>query len=401
MSSNINAPVAYIKHDVGMRNHRKVRVLRQKFSHMGYAVWCYLLETLAGKEGFAVPFDEVEQEILAVDFGVDVQELRDVVEACVRLRLLTLKDGLLQSDTLIERLGNVLDSRQKMSEAGKLGAERRWGSNSNPIATLSDPNSNPNGDPIATLCQPHSNPIATLSDPNSNPNGDPMEKPLDPNGNPNGHPIEKSTDPNGNPIATLCDPNGTLMGSNSRVEKSRVEKSIDNSSSSSSACVHERERVCERVREAWDAALGGKLTKLKSLTRNRAELVESALGEIEPDVSKWGDLAAELFARVGESSFLLDKGKGWMPTFEWVFESSERVQQILEGQYAESYGPAQPKGVKRQALQARGSVPVYRDADHWSEEHRRGKTFDELTEREQDLLRQLNPGKYPPKEAAK
>ena len=389
MSSNINAPVAYIKHDVGMRNHRKVRVLRQKFGHMGYAVWCYLLETLAGKEGFAVSFDEVEQEILAVDFGVEVQELRDVVAACVRLRLLTLKDGLLQSDTLIERLGNVLDSRQKMSEAGKLGAERRWGSNSNPIATLSDPNSNPNGDPMEK-------PL----DPNGNPNGDPMEKPLDPNGNPNGHPIEKSTDPNGNPIATLCDPNGTLMGSNSRVEKSRVEKSIDNSSSSS-ACVHERDRVCERVRETWDAILGGKLTKLKSLTRNRTELVERALMEIEPDASKWGDLAAELFARVGESSFLLDKGKGWMPSFEWVFESAERVQQILEGQYAESYGPAQPKGAKRQAPQTRGGVPVYRDADHWSEEHRRGKTFDELSEREQDLLRQLNPGKYPPKEEAK
>ena len=393
MSSNINAPVAYIKHDVGMRNHRKVRVLRQKFGHMGYAVWCYLLETLAGKEGFAVPFDEVEQEILAVDFGVQVQELRDVVEACVRLRLLTLKDGLLQSETLIERLGNVLDSRQKMSEAGKLGAERRWGSNSNPIATLSDPN----GTPIATLCQPHSNPIATLSDPNGNPNGNPTEKPLDPNGTPNGHPIEKPTDPNGTPIATLCDPNGTLMGSNSRVEKSRVK----NNSSSSSACVYERERVCECVREAWNAALGDKLPKLKSLTRNRAELVERALGEIEPDASKWGDLAAELFARVGESSFLLDKGKGWMPTFEWVFDSAERVQQILEGQYAESYGQSQPKGVKRQSLQARGGVPVYRDADHWSEEHRRGKTFEELSEREQDLLRQLNPGKYPPKEEAK
>ena len=393
MSSNINAPVAYISHDVGMRNHRKVRVLRQKFGHMGYAVWCYLLETLAGKEGFSVPFDEVEQEILAVDFGVEVQELRDVVDTCVRLRMLTLKNGLLRSDTLIDRLCIVLDARQKMSEAGKLGAERRWGGNSSAIAPLSDPN----GNPIATPCQPHSNPIATPSDPNGDPSGNPMEKPLDPNGNPNGNPMAKTPNPNGNPIATPSDPNGTLMGSNGKEKKSKVK---NNSSSSSSACVYERERVCERVRETWDAILGGKLTKLKSLTRNRAELVESALGEIEPDVSKWGDLAAELFARVGESSFLLDKGKGWMPTFEWVFESSERVQQILEGQYAESYGPAQPKGAKRQAPQARGGVPVYRDADHWSEEHRRGKTFDELTEREQDLLRQLNPGKYPPKEEA-
>ena len=185
------------------------------------------------------------------------------------------------------------------------------------------------------------------------------------------------------------------MAPDGKEKKSKVK---NNSSSSSSACVYERERECERVREAWDAQLGDKLPKLKSLTRNRAELVESALMEIEPDVSKWGDLAEELFARVGESSFLLDKSKGWMPTFEWVFDSSERVQQILEGQYAESYGQSQPKGAKRQAPQARGGVPVYRDADHWSEEHRRGKTFDELSEREQDLLRQLNPGKYPPKE---
>ena len=349
MSSNINAPVAYISHDVGMRNHRKVRVLRQKFGHMGYAVWCYLLETLAGKEGFAMPFDEVEQEILAVDFCVEVQELRDIVEACVRLRLLTLKDGLLRSDTLIDRLCIVLEARQKKVESGKLGAERRWGGN---------------GTAIAPLCDPNGTAITPLSS------------------------------PNGTAIAPLCDPNGTLMAPDGKVKYSKVK----NNSSSSSACVHERERVCERVREAWDAALGDKLPKLKSLTRNRAELVERALMEIEPDASKWGDLAAELFARVGESSFLLDKGKGWMPTFEWVFESSERVQQILEGQYAESYGPAQPKGAKRQAPQTRGGVPVYRDADHWSEEHRRGKTFDELTEREQDLLRQLNPGKYPPKE---
>ena len=395
MSSNINAPVAYISHDVGMRNHRKVRVLRQKFGHMGYAVWCYLLETLAGKEGFAMPFDEVEQEILAVDFCVEVQELRDIVEACVRLRLLTLKDGLLRSDTLIDRLCIVLEARQKKVESGKLGAERRWGGNSTAIAPLCDPN----GTAITPLSRPNSTAITPLSRPNgtaitplSRPNG----TAITPLSRPNGTAITPLSRPNGTAIAPLCDPNGTLMAPDGKVKYSKVK----NNSSSSSACVHERERVCERVREAWDAALGGKLTKLKSLTRNRAELVESALVEIEPDVSKWGDLAAELFARVGESSFLLDKGKGWMPSFEWVFESAERVQQILEGQYAESYGPAQPKGAKRQAPQARGGVPVYRDADHWSEEHRRGKTFEELSEREQDLLRQLNPGKYPPKEEA-
>lgn len=356
MSSNINAPVDYISHDVGMRNHRKVRVLRQKFGHMGYAVWCYLLETLAARDGFCLDFDEVEQESLAVDFGVETDELKEIVDCCVRIRLLSLVDGRLFSQSLFDRLSFIMEARQKKSDIARAKALARWKLRDEADADAMQSN-------------------ATAMQQQCNGNADAMQS------------------------------DATAMQSDAERCKAMLSKVKDskvknNSSSSSSACVHERERVCERVREAWDAALGGKLTKLKSLTRNRAELAESALMEIEPDASKWGDLAAELFARVGESSFLLDKGKGWMPTFEWVFESAERVQQILEGQYAESYGPAQPKGAKRQAPQARGSVPVYRDADHWSEEHRRGKTFDELSEREQDLLRQLNPGKYPPKEEA-
>ena len=354
MSSNINAPVAYISHDVGMRNHRKVRVLRQKFGHMGYAVWCYLLETLAARDGFCLDFDEVEQESLALDFGVATDDLKEIVACCVRIRLLSLVDGRLFSQSLLDRLSIIIDARQKRSDAARAKALTRWR-----LRDEADTNADAmQTDATAMQEQCNSNAIAMQEQFNSN--------------------------------AERC-----------KAMLSKEKKSKVKNNSSSSACVYERERVCERVRETWDAILGGKLTKLKSLTRNRAELVESALMEIEPDVSKWGDLAEELFARVGESGFLLDKSKGWMPTIEWVFASAERVQQILEGQYAESYGQSQPKGVKRQAQQARGSVPVYRDADHWSEEHRRGKTFDELSEREQDLLRQLNPGKYPPKEEAK
>ena len=359
--------MAYISHDVGMRNHRKVRVLRQKFGHMGYAVWCYLLETLAARDGFCLDFDEVEQESLAVDFEMSTDDLKAIVDYCVRIRLLSLVDGRLFSQSLFDRLSVIIDARQKRSDAGRAGALARWQLRDEMDATAMQTDAN-GCDRNANECESN----ATAMQMNATamrPQCDSMR--FD---------------------ATRCD---SML---SKEKKSKVK----NNSSSSSACVYERERVCERVRETWDAILGGKLPKLKSLTRNRAELVESALMEIEPDVSKWGDLAAELFLRVGESSFLLDKGKGWMPTFEWVFESAERVQQILEGQYAESYGPAQPKGAKRQAPQTRGGVPVYRDADHWSEEHRRGKTFEELSEREQDLLRQLNPGKYPPKgEAAK
>lgn len=131
--AKIDAPVAYFSHDVGMRNHRKVRVLRSKYGPLGYALWCYLLETLAGKEGFAVPFDEVEQEILAVDFGVETSELCSVVETCLRLRLLALHGERLSCPALVKRLGGVIETRQRKSEAGRIGMQKRWGNDNTAI----------------------------------------------------------------------------------------------------------------------------------------------------------------------------------------------------------------------------------------------------------------------------
>ena len=78
----------YFTHDADMRNDVKIKALRRKFSHTGYAVWNYLLETLTDSDFFEVEWEEINIELLAADYDVSVSELTEIVEYCVKIGLL-------------------------------------------------------------------------------------------------------------------------------------------------------------------------------------------------------------------------------------------------------------------------------------------------------------------------
>ena len=85
-----------------------------------------------------------------------------------------------------------------------------------------------------------------------------------------------------------------------------------------------------------------------------------------------------------------------MLNLSWLVQYENYVK-VASGVYDPTPTPT-PSSSTASPNSGRQPLKPYRDADHWSEEHRRGKTFDELDEQEQDLLRRLNPGKYPPKD---
>lgn len=126
----------YFSHDADMRNDVKVKALRRRFSHTGYAVWNYILETLTDTENFEIDFRELNKELLAADFDVTVQELNDIVDYACRIDLLqTSEDGtVLFSAAHKRRFSQLLQRRAKLSEAGKKGMAKRWSSN-NPDIT--------------------------------------------------------------------------------------------------------------------------------------------------------------------------------------------------------------------------------------------------------------------------
>lgn len=101
----------YFPHDRDMRNHRKVKAIRNKFGMEGYGIWNMLLEFLTGINGNAFDDSDVEFELLAGDFGVSATEIRSVVSYAIHLELLYLKEGVIYSESLDERLKVVYDKR--------------------------------------------------------------------------------------------------------------------------------------------------------------------------------------------------------------------------------------------------------------------------------------------------
>lgn len=109
----------YFPHDRDMRNHRKIKAIRTKYKAVGYAIWCMMLEYLTGADGNVFEYSEVEMELMAGDFGVSATEIRDVLDYCIKLELLFIKDGFIQSESLDERLKPVYDKRGVSKEKSK------------------------------------------------------------------------------------------------------------------------------------------------------------------------------------------------------------------------------------------------------------------------------------------
>ena len=101
----------YFPHDRDMRNHRKVKAIRTKFGVIGYAIWSMTLEYLTGIDGNVLEYSDVEFELMAGDFGVSATEIRDVLDYCIKLEMLFLNNGFINSESLDERLVPVYEKR--------------------------------------------------------------------------------------------------------------------------------------------------------------------------------------------------------------------------------------------------------------------------------------------------
>lgn len=106
----------YFSHDAGMRNHRKIKAVRNRFGVTGYAIWNMLLEHLTALDGNKFDRSDSEFELIAGDFGVSVTEIRDVIDFCIRLELLFEENGVISSKSLNERLAPVYNKRDKAKQ---------------------------------------------------------------------------------------------------------------------------------------------------------------------------------------------------------------------------------------------------------------------------------------------
>ena len=140
MARPIKQNAEYFSHDADMRNDVKVKALRRRFSHTGYAVWCYILETLTDTDFFEIDYREVNQELLAADFDISIEELRTIVEYCCKINLLQLnEDGTrLYSETHKKRFSGLITKRERDRERLSQIISSRKQENKDVIAAKTD-----------------------------------------------------------------------------------------------------------------------------------------------------------------------------------------------------------------------------------------------------------------------
>lgn len=134
----------YFSHDSNARNDEKVIRLRMRHGMAGVGVFWCLNERLRDEEDYKCSCD---YEGLAFDFRCDAELVKSVVED---FGLYVVENGKFYSKRLCESMGIKDEASRAMSEAGRRGAQKRWGNDSNVIATLSNNDSHPIAYPIVS-----------------------------------------------------------------------------------------------------------------------------------------------------------------------------------------------------------------------------------------------------------
>jgi hypothetical protein len=102
----------YHSHDKDMRNDPKIRALRKKFGHEGYAVYNMMLEVLTDADHFKYEWNPLNIEILSGDFDTD--QLEEIITYCTnKLQLFTIEDGVLFSYQHQKRFKPLLSKRKR------------------------------------------------------------------------------------------------------------------------------------------------------------------------------------------------------------------------------------------------------------------------------------------------
>ena len=120
-----------------------------KLGAEGYGIFFMLIERLREEEeGYK---STIDYDTLAFDLRVEPEKVKQVVENYDLFKFT--EDGkYFYSDSFNERMEMMDLKRKKLAEAGKKGAEKRWGNkpkDSNAIATPKQSHSDPNSDLIA------------------------------------------------------------------------------------------------------------------------------------------------------------------------------------------------------------------------------------------------------------
>lgn len=105
----------YFSHDCDMRNDVKIKALRRKFGHKGYSIYVMMIEHLGNCSYLQYEWNDLSIELLTPEFDIDANELKEIIDYCVFLKLFQVEVGIIYSQKFYERNQEVLNKRKSFN----------------------------------------------------------------------------------------------------------------------------------------------------------------------------------------------------------------------------------------------------------------------------------------------
>ena len=127
----------YFPHDANAQHDPKIIQLIERYGYEGYGVYWAVIERLRNESGYSHPIEAIMGLGKAMEWGISESEgyMPNFIDFCLKIGLLNKKNEHIYSESLNRRMLKLQEVREKLQEAGKKGAEARWGSQKGANAT--------------------------------------------------------------------------------------------------------------------------------------------------------------------------------------------------------------------------------------------------------------------------
>ncbi|MFI5140748.1 MAG: DUF4373 domain-containing protein [Bacteroidia bacterium] len=116
MARPIKNNADYFSHDNDMRDDERIKAVRRKFSHIGYSTWNMLLERLCRADNFKIEYQEDNLDIMAGDFSIEPEQLKEIINYLIFLKLIIQDGKLIFSQTMITRFEGLFKKRKRETD---------------------------------------------------------------------------------------------------------------------------------------------------------------------------------------------------------------------------------------------------------------------------------------------
>jgi hypothetical protein len=118
----------YFSHDSNARNDVKIIKLRRQLGLEGYGLYWCLIEMLRDTPDYKLPIDAIDD--IAFSLNISKEKVETVIN---NYELFVVDEQQFFSERLIRNMEKYIDTKKRLSEAGKIGMKNRYDKKDKPF----------------------------------------------------------------------------------------------------------------------------------------------------------------------------------------------------------------------------------------------------------------------------